>query len=152
MKLHVINPFVSASFSVLESLLGVRPTAGKPSALPATVTSQECNVVAGITGMAQGHAIFGMSAQTARHVAGQMLGLPETALDEMAMSALAELANMIAGNATTKLAAGGLTCDLEPPSILSGPKIPVGALPTPSVVVPLHLGALGVLELTLSIR
>ena len=39
-------------------------------------------------------------------------------LDEIALSALGELANMISGNAATELAAAGFFCQISPPLLL----------------------------------
>ncbi len=47
-----------------------------------------------------------------------MLGETVTELDDMSMSALGELANMITGNAATQLSAKGYDCDISSPSII----------------------------------
>ncbi len=146
------GPFVSATASVLESLLGIRPAAGRREARPPTFMSQECVVVTGITGMLEGYAIFGMSVVTACRVAGAMLGQEEATLDEMALSALAELANMITGNAASLLSQRGILCDLTPPSILNGEDMHVSLLTGSVFVIPFHIGSLGLLELTVAIR
>jgi chemotaxis protein CheX len=152
MKIQHVNPFISAAFSVFESVLGIRPVNGKPRMQSTTFTAQECNVITGVTGMLEGHAIFGMSTETACRVAGRMTGMEAMALDELGLSALAELANMISGNAMALLSQSGITCDLTPPSILSGPQTEVSLLAAPAVVVPLRLGSIGSLELTVSMR
>jgi len=87
--------------------------------------SREVTIVTGVTGGLQGQVFYGMTNDTARNVAGAMLGSPVTDLDELCISALAELANMISGNATTRLAEVGYVTNITPPSVVQGEGIRV---------------------------
>jgi chemotaxis protein CheX len=62
--------------------------------------------------------LYEFSDGTAKAVAGKMMGAPVAQLDEMAISAIGELANIITGNATIQLASVGYSCDISPPVIL----------------------------------
>ncbi len=140
MNVEHINPFVTASFSVLEAVLGGRPGLGPMRAQPSTFTSRQCNVVCGVTGQVQGQVIYGMSLQTAEGVASAMLGgQPVHGLDALASSALGELGNMISGHAMQHLSEAGWVCDITPPTIIQGGDVQISTVSIPAVVIPLAL-------------
>ena len=137
MKAEYINPFILAAVSVLEMVLGEAPRQGTPAMQPATFTSQQCNVVCGVTGQAHGQVIYGMSLATADKVASAMLGQPIKTFDQLAASAIAELGNMISGNAMSQLSEGGYVCDITPPTIIRGTNVKISTLSIPAIVIPL---------------
>lgn len=147
MKIQYINPFITASFSVLEMALGMKAEKGQIAMRPTLFTSQQCNVLTGVTGRIHGQVIYGMSLITADKVASVMLGQPVHTFDQLAASAIAELGNMITGNASTLLAEAGYTCDITPPTIVRGTNLNMTTLAIPALVVPMCL-EVGVIELT----
>jgi chemotaxis protein CheX len=104
MKVEYISPFVTAAIEVCQMMLGITPQRGQLNARKGIFTSQQCNIVLGVTGQLEGMIIYGMSVFTADKIASQMLGTTIRTFDELAASAIAELGNMISGNALTKLA------------------------------------------------
>ena len=104
---------------------------------PATFTSQQCNVVCGVTGQAHGQVIYGMSLTTADKIASAMLGQPIKTFDQLAASAIAELGNMISGNAMSKLSEVGYVSDITPPTIIRGTNVKISTLSIPAIVIPL---------------
>ncbi len=127
-----------AANSVLEMVLGAAPIKGPLAMQPATFTSQQCNVVCGVTGQAHGQVIYGMSLITADKVASHMLGQPIKTFDQLAASAIAELGNMISGHAMSKLCDGGFICDITPPTIIRGRDVKISTLSIPAIVIPLE--------------
>lgn len=84
-----------------------------------TAANGEVQICVELVGELTGDIKLLMDQETARKIAStMMLGLSVSELDEMAKSAICELANIIAGNAATDLAALGLNCDISPPSFL----------------------------------
>ena len=150
MKIQYISPFVNASFSVLESVLGMKPEKGQVSMRPSLFTSQQCNILTGVTGSIHGQVIYGMSLVMADRVASIMLGQTIRTFDQLAASAIAELGNMITGNASTLLTEAGFSCDITPPSVVRGTNIKMTTLDIPALVVPLCL-EIGQIELTVSL-
>jgi chemotaxis protein CheX len=138
-SVQFINPFLAASFSVLSMILGDVPTKGSPSAQTDNATSQQVNVLVGVVGQAEGHVIFGMSLATADRIASVMIGSPVVSFDQLAASAIAELCNMICGNALLQISEAGFTCDLAPPSVVRGSKVEICSLSLPAIVLPLVL-------------
>ncbi|MCW3060606.1 MAG: chemotaxis protein CheX [Capsulimonas sp.] len=151
MKVEYINPFVEASFSVMEMVLGNRPIKGNLAMQPATFTSQQCNVVCGVTGQVQGQVIYGMSLQVADKIATTMLGQPIKVFDQLAASAIAELGNMISGNAMSKLSDAGFICDITPPTIIRGTNVKISTLSIPAIVIPITLEQ-GELSITVGLQ
>lgn len=137
MKVEYINPFVEAAFSVMEMVLGVRPEKGSLAMQPTTFTSQQCNIVCGVTGQVQGQVIYGMSMSVADRIASFMLGQPIKTFDQLAASAIAELGNMISGHAMSKLSEVGYICDITPPTIIRGTNVKISTLSIPAIVIPM---------------
>jgi chemotaxis protein CheX len=151
MKAEYINPFVLASFSVLEMVLGARPVQGKIAAHPNTFVGQPCSIICGVSGQVQGQVIYGMSLATADNIASSMLGQTISSFDDLALSAIGELGNMISGNAMQFLSDAGWTCDITPPTVLRGEDVSSAPLSIPAVVVPMTLGQ-GELFITIGIQ
>ncbi len=151
MKVEYINPFVNAAFSVLESVLGSVPTKGQLAMRPSVFTSQQCNVITGVAGKIEGQVIYGMSLITADKVASAMIGQPIRTFDQLAASAIAELGNMITGNAMSLLAEAGFVCDITPPTIIRGTNVKISTLSIPALVIPINLEQ-GEVELTVSLQ
>jgi chemotaxis protein CheX len=151
MKVEYINPFVMASFSVLEMVLGQKPTKGQLSMRPNVFTSQQCNVITGVAGKVEGQVIYGMSLMTADKIASTMLGQPIRTFDQLAASAIAELGNMITGNAMAHLSEAGYVCDITPPTIVRGSNVKISTLTIPAIVIPICVEQ-GQLELTVCLQ
>ncbi len=74
---------------------------GKPYLKPPTYEGDVLAVIVGVTGILTGQVIMTMDRETARNVASHMMNVPVPELNDMAISAVGELANMILGNAAT---------------------------------------------------
>ena len=96
--------------------------------------------------------IFGMSVQTATNIASRMVGNPIFSFDALAASAIAELGNMISGNAMTSLSNAGFDSDITPPTIIRGSNVKISTMDIPALVIGFTLGTLGEFELTVSVR
>lgn len=150
--LDFVRAFGQAAEQVLQEVLGETPSRGVPSfQMGATIPLQEVNVQIGITGDLTGHVNFGMNLYTARAIAGIMMMEEVTELDDMAISALSELANMIAGNARTYLNQLAGSSDITPPSVLMGASISGTWAHVRAMSIPLALGV-GTIHLTVGIR
>jgi chemotaxis protein CheX len=151
MKVEYINPFVTASFSVLESVLGNKPLKGELTMQPSIFTSRQCNVVCGVTGQVQGQVIYGMSLSTADRIASTMLGQPIKVFDQLAASAIGELGNMISGHAMQHLSEAGWICDITPPTIIRGQSVKISTIMIPAIVIPVTT-AQGELSITVGLQ
>jgi chemotaxis protein CheX len=139
MQSELINPFVLAGHSVLEMVLGAPPERGELKLEKASFTNGQVNIVCGVTGQVVGQVMYGMSLHTADKIASIMIGQKVTTFDQLAASAIAELANMISGNGLLKLAEGGFVADLAPPTIVKGSNVQISTLSIPAIAVPFKL-------------
>lgn len=119
LQAELINPFLTSSIQVIETIIQVKPTVGK---LQVTRIQYEENYVwlkIEIVGQVQKEILFGFPERMAINMVSMMMGGYQiTELDEMCMSAVAELGNMISGNASTMLYHNGITVDITPPSVV----------------------------------
>lgn len=152
MKVEYVSPFAEASLSVFKTMINIEPKRGQLSARPQMFTTQQINIVCGITGDVEGLVIFGMSMVAADRIASKMIGAPVVTFDQLAASAIAELANMIAGNSMRLLSGKGYTCDITPPTIIRGSNVRISTLDIPALTIPLVLEDIGEFEINVSLK
>lgn len=150
--LDYVRAFGQAADQVMQEVLGETPGRGAPTfQMGPSIPLQAVNVQIGVTGALIGHVNFGMDLQTALGIAGAMMMETISELDEMAISALSELANMISGNARTYLQQLVGFADITPPTVLMGETIMTTSMNIRAMTVPLSLGA-GTVHLMVGIR
>ncbi|MDI6799688.1 MAG: chemotaxis protein CheX [Actinomycetota bacterium] len=151
LKVEFINPFIEAAFEIFESEVGMAIEKGNLSVHTTSQTSQDINVMVGVTGSIRGQIIYGMEEKTAKKIAGEMIGQPVPLFDELAQSAIGELGNMITGLASTKLEATGYPSALTPPTIIQGKNVIISTLDAQRIylVVKSHLGDI---EISIALR
>ncbi|WP_304508496.1 chemotaxis protein CheX [Anaerotignum sp.] len=77
--------------------------------------------IIGIIGELTGNVFFSMSEDCAKKIASYMMGGMEVAeFDELAQSAISELSNMLAANASILLSETGKTIDISTPTLING--------------------------------
>ena len=134
MKEEYVNSFLAPAKMVWDKELGSSLDLAKAEVVSHQFTTEEVTAVIGISGSLQGSVLYGFPEGTAEAIVSVMLdGEAGSATDEIGLSALGEIANMITGNAATRLAQQGFPCDISPPVIiepagsrfttLSGPQI-----------------------------
>ncbi|MCA9416640.1 MAG: chemotaxis protein CheX [Candidatus Omnitrophica bacterium] len=125
MKSAHINPFLTACTDVfMEATSNVlerkEVTTERIETLRFPVT-----VFLGIAGPLWGQVFYCFEKDTARRTAGKMMGLatPPAELDELSLSAVAELGNIMTGRAIHEFEKMDLQLILTPPSVLLGDRI-----------------------------
>ncbi len=126
MNSDVITPFVVTGTDILTMLVGGDITQGSPAERSARFQADHISVIMGVSGMLHGQVILGMGEQTAANITEAMTGATEDGMDEMMLSAIGELGNMITGNAMALLAEAGYHCEMTPPTIVQGVKVDIG--------------------------
>lgn len=137
MKVEFINPFITAGIQVLGQFVGGEAECGQLAVRTAIFTTQQISIAVGVSGEIKGQVIYGMSQVTATKIASAMMGTPQVAFDEMAVSAISELGNIISGNAAMLLSDSGYTCDITPPTVIRGINVEIGTQ-IPALVVPIY--------------
>lgn len=150
MKAEHLNFFLTSAGSVISSMCGETPAFRKPFLRESSYSIDDLNVIIGVTGGLRGQMIMSMSKQTAKNVASKMMGGMEVLeLDEIALSAIGELGNMIAGNSGRLLGEAQVNIDIAPPAVLEGSGVRVSNQ-IPTISVPL-VGEFGQIEIALSL-
>lgn len=126
MDVKYINPFVQAFFSVM-------PQLGFDDIKKEGISLKEENLVSsgvimtvGIVGEVKGSVVYCVNLEGAKEIASQMMmGMPVENFDEMAQSAVSELANMLTANAATFFSDMGITVDISTPTLLYGNNVSI---------------------------
>lgn len=151
-RLDYVRGFVQAAASVIAQVVGEAPQVGSPQfQIGPLVHLGDVNVSLGITGDIPGLVNYGMDMQTSLNLASAMLMEPVAAHDELSISALQELGNMISGNARTYLAELNVTSDITPPKTVVGTDISANWHRIRAMSIPLVLSH-GTLMLVVGIR
>ena len=124
MRVEYINPFVESAYNVLTEVLQADVERGELYLKSAAMPMLGVATIVGLAGDVEGRVLFDMEFATAINVASAMLASMDmegvTELNDMARATITELANMITGQAVTKLHDLGFKFDLTPPAIFSG--------------------------------
>jgi chemotaxis protein CheX len=151
MKVEFINPFVKAAIDVLKSEIGSDVERGKLRVESGKSVAFDVNVMIGVTGAAQGFVLYGMDSETAMNIVGKMMGQPFDEFDALAQSGIAEMGNVITGSASRGLSEGGFTCNITPPTLITGKQTQIGTLDIPRLALPLTTSC-GAIEIHLALR
>lgn len=152
MRVEYVNPFVVSALSVFRKSVNVPASQGKLGLKSSPYPSQDVTVVVGITGMVRGQVLFCMKMDTAKSIASaMMLGLAVEEFDEMAKSAVCELANIVTGNASIELSNAGFICDITPPTLLTGHDVSISTVDIRTLVVPIR-SELGEVEINIALK
>lgn len=151
MRVEYINPFVEAAFNVLGEVLNEEVKRGE---LYLKSTSQPVlgvAVIVGLAGDVEGRVLFDMKKETALQIASEMNGEQLPGMDELGKATIQELANMITGQAVTKLHDLGFKFDLTPPAIITGENMEVSNSGVEALIVPVELKS-GKIEINVAVR
>jgi chemotaxis protein CheX len=152
MKVEYINPFITATFEILKTVAEFNPVKGKLSLKNEPVPSYGVSVLVGVVGEVKGQVIYSLSEETAKGISSKMMmGMPVEEFDEMAKSAISELANMITGNASTQLSGQGLVVDISPPTLVTGTDVHITTNTMQTIVVPVETGE-GIFEINVALE
>ncbi len=117
MNSEYINPFIQGAQNVLNMVCGDSPKLGNIFLKKAPPACEAVSIIIGIMGDIQGCVIYTVKEASACRIASKMMfGMPISQLDEMSISALGELGNMISGNVATLFAGKGVSVDITPPN------------------------------------
>ena len=151
MRVEYINPFVESSFNILKEVLDSEIRRGELYLKAVSQPILGMATIIGLAGDVEGRVLFDMEKTTALAIASQMNGEELTTLDELARATITELANMITGQAVTKLFDLGFKFDLTPPAIFTGDNMQVSDSGVEALIVPIDTD-LGKIEINVAIR
>ncbi len=137
MKVEYLNPFIQAAQGVLQTLLSADVELGKVFLKDSPFLVSDMVIMIGVVGEIRGQICLELTTETAEKiVSGMMDGIPVVTMDDIGISAVAELGNMIMGNACTMFAKNSVNIDITPPSVLIGDQIRISNK-VATIVIPL---------------
>ena len=151
MKQEYVNAFLSPAQFVWQKELGCALSLTGAEAVANQFTTEDLTAIIGVSGSLQGNVLYGLDGPTALAVASTMVGEPVHHLDEISLSAIGEIANMITGNASTRLADEGYACYISTPVIIE----PAGSRFTTvggQAILVYFASALGTLKIRISLH
>lgn len=106
MNVDFINPFVLSVFDCFRTMLEADIVRGDPCLYSGDPTELMTQITAliGMSGPISGTVALGFSEKTARTVVGRLLNDPPSLDDDLMLDGVAELVNIIAGGAKSRLA------------------------------------------------
>lgn len=108
--------------------------------------------IIGLSGKIKGNIALSMPYETARKIAStMMMGMEVTEIDEISVSALGEMTNMICGQAAMALSLQNLPIDITPPTIIHGDNMKLIISQVETLVVDIS-SSLGSIELNLGLE
>jgi chemotaxis protein CheX len=117
---QLINPFIKATISVLETMAFVKSKAGKPYLKKNNIANGDVTGIIGVTGAANGSVSVTFAEGSILQIVSKMFGEEMPELNTEVSDAVGEIANMISGLARMELEASGTVFDGSIPSVVTG--------------------------------
>ena len=152
MRIEYINPFVEASFDILNEVLQTTVKRGQLYLKKLGESMKGVAVVVGVIGNLKGRIVFDLSEETAIKIASKLNGEEFKTFDEMARSTISEIANMITGRSVTKLEKDKLNFSFTPPTLITGENLNIyeyADMEAP--IIPIDTG-LGIIEINMAFK
>jgi chemotaxis protein CheX len=118
-KSENVNAFVQGTQSTLTAICGSSGKLGKLFVKQAPYDGLAVSVIIGLMGELTGEVIYTMDMDCGLYLASKvMMDMPVPAMDDMAKSAVSELANMISGSVAGTLSNQGVKVDITTPTFV----------------------------------
>ena len=149
---ELVQPYLQAAKDVIARETGSDVAVGKVSLKKPPANTDQVSILIGVTGEIQGVVMLMMQMQTALNIVGVITGEQYGEFDELAQSAVAEMANVISGRGGIALASLGRDTTISPPAVLVGSTGgAVSTLDIPIYAIPLE-STCGVIELQVALK
>lgn len=151
MDVKFLNPFIQAAVEVLKTEVDANAIRGDISMHKSALTSDDITVLINLIGDVYGVVMYGMSTSTCLNLVSKIMGQEFAEFSTLAQSGVAELGNVISGQATIRFAEAGHKSNISTPTVLNGKGVEISTLDFPRIVVPLET-QFGVLTVHLALR
>jgi chemotaxis protein CheX len=120
MDVNLVNPFIHATVTVLETMASTKANPGKPFLKKDKIARGDVTGIIGITGEATGTISVTFDQGSILGIVSKMFGEPLTEINAEIADAVGELTNMISGQARRKLEEIGRQYEAAIPSVVTG--------------------------------
>lgn len=117
---EIINVFLKTTVDVLRLEVKAKFKRGEISISTGSFLSEDITTVIGVVGDILGQVYFSLSRETARKIISAMVQEEVAINDPSIQDGMAELGNVITGNASILLSSKGYNCDISPPALIMG--------------------------------
>ncbi len=118
MRQEFVNPFLTPAKDVWKKEFKLELSVKAAVAVTYQYTTDDITAIIGVSGKLEGNVLYGFHGDASKKIVERMIGVGANPRDQMGLSALGEIANIITGNAATQLAANGYACDIAPPVMI----------------------------------
>jgi chemotaxis protein CheX len=151
MKVEFVAPFLTSMISVINKVTGLDALKGNILVNPSPVAGDAVNISFGVTGAITGQVVYSMNLGCAESIASLMIGEKLTSFNDIAWSALNELANIVTGNAVNRLAANGFESVITPPTMFIGNDLTISTS-MPILCIPVNLSDGGTIVIYVALK
>ncbi len=151
MNVKFLNPFVDAAHDILSFETHQSVQRGDLRLDAGAYQTDDVTVIISLIGAVDGTVFYSMSKEVAVGLASTLMGEKFESLDRLAQSGIAELGNVITGQASMKLATAGYESNISTPSLIIGKGATISTLEFPRLIVPL-VTAIGPLTIHLALH
>jgi chemotaxis protein CheX len=151
MNVKFLNPFVTSAYEILSLETHEPVQRGDLHLDNGTYRTDDVTVIISLVGAVDGTVFYSMSKEVAVGLASVLMGEKFDSLDRLAQSGVAELGNVITGQASMKLAAAGYESNISTPSLIIGKGATISTLEFPRLIVPLTT-SIGPMTIHLALR
>jgi len=151
MNVKFLNPFVIAAHDILSLEMRETIERGELRLENGSYVTDDATVIISLVGAVDGTVFYSMSKESAIRFASALMGERFDVMDELVQSGIAELGNVITGQASMRLADAGYESNISTPSLIIGKGASISTLEYPRLVVPLTT-SIGSLTIHLSLR
>lgn len=123
MKAEYINPFLSATVAVFDTMLGCKLTRRDPFVKKSFQPEHEVSGIIGLSGKAKGTVVLSLSKEAALRATSVLLKEQRSEVNAEVVDAIGELTNIIAGNAKAQLEHLALSVSL--PTVITGSDVSI---------------------------
>ena len=120
MDVTLVNPFISATVKVLETMASTKANPGKPFLKKDKIARGDVSGIIGITGEANGTISVTFDEGSILGIVSKMFGEELKEMNAEISDAVGELTNMISGQARRKLEENGREFEAAIPSVVTG--------------------------------
>lgn len=152
MNVRIFSSFVLSTVTILEQVAQMKGQITQPAIKDGINPTYDVSVSVSVVGDVEGTVVYSMDQDVAKSIASTMMaGMAIEELDDISLSAINELANMITGNASTKLASNGVNVDITPPTLLSDNHADIPFANAQTVVMPIKTNT-GIFEINAALQ
>lgn len=120
MRVEIINPFLNATVTVLETMAFLKPEHGKPYLKQNKLSTGDVTSIVGLTGKPDATFAISFDTDSVLLIMDKMLGRKVAEISSDAADAIGEIANMISGSARRDLATLGIDYNGSIPTVIIG--------------------------------